>query len=129
MEHTSSSKPRLFVVHAAEDAWFVDGFLLPALGLPDGELLVSSKLDPGAEIAAEIERGALSPVTVVVLSPAFLASPGATLANQLATYVSVEAASDGSATLIPAILADCDLPLLSRFWVPLDFRRRDGDRW
>lgn len=63
MEPASSSKPRLFVVHAAEDAWFVDGFLLPALGLPDGEVLVSGKLDPGAEIAGEIERGALSPVT------------------------------------------------------------------
>jgi WD40 repeat protein len=129
MEQASSSKPRLFVVHAADDAWFVDGFLLPALGLPDGEVRVSSRLDPGAEIAGELERGALSPVTVVVLSPAFLASPWAALANQLATYVSVEAASDGSATLIPAILADCDLPLLSRFRVPLDFRRRDGDSW
>jgi WD40 repeat protein len=129
MEQASSGKPRLFVIHAAEDAWFVDGFLRPALGLPDGDVLESGKLDPGAEIAGEIERGALSPVTVAVLSPAFLASPWARLANQLASYVSVEAAGDGSATLIPAILADCDLPLMSRFRVPLDFRRRDGGAW
>ena len=125
----AAGKLRLFVVHATEDAWFVDGFLIAALGLPAGEVLVSGKLDPGAAIAGEIERGALSPVTVVVVSPAFLASPWARLAGQLAAYVSVEAAGDGSATLIPAILADCELPLLSRFRVPLDFRRRDGDRW
>jgi len=34
-------------VHASEDAWFVDGFLLKALSLPEGEVLVSSKLEPG----------------------------------------------------------------------------------
>jgi hypothetical protein len=38
---------RLFVVHAPEDAWFVEGFLLKALSLPEGEVLVSSQLDPG----------------------------------------------------------------------------------
>jgi len=30
-------------------------------------------------------------------------------------HQSIEAANDGSATLVPAILADCELPLLSRF--------------
>src|ERR1041384_1488580 len=66
---------RLFVVHAPEDAWFVEGFLLKALNLPENEVLVSSKLEPGAVLVNEIERGALSPVTVVVVSPAFMDSP------------------------------------------------------
>jgi hypothetical protein len=52
-------------VHAPEDVSFVEGFLLKALSLPEGEALVSSKLEPGAVIVNEIERGALSPVTVV----------------------------------------------------------------
>src|SRR5512140_2644564 len=108
---------RLFIVHAPEDAWFVDGFLLRAVGLPDAEVLVSSKLEPGAAIASEIERGALSPTTVAVMSPAFVASPWAQLVNQLATHVSIEAASTGSAALVPAVLTDCELPLLSRFRV------------
>ncbi|HMG56555.1 MAG TPA: TIR domain-containing protein, partial [Kofleriaceae bacterium] len=129
MEQAPSSNPRLFVVHAADDAWFVDGFLLPALGLAEAEVLVSSKLEPGAAIAGEIERGALSPVTVVVVSPAFLASPWAQLANQLATQVTIEAGRDGSAAVIPAILAECAMPLLSRFRVPLDFTRRDPAHW
>jgi len=120
---------RLFVVHAPEDAWFVDGFLLEALRLPEGEVLVSNKLEPGAVIVCEIERGALSPVTVAVVSPAFLTSPWAQFAHQLAMHQSIEAASDGSATLVPAILADCELPLLSRFRVPLDFRNHDREHW
>jgi WD40 repeat protein len=120
---------RLFIVHSPEDAWFVDGFLLAAVGLPDTEMLVSSKLEPGAAIAGEIERGAASPVTVVVVSPAFLTSPWAQLANQLATYASVEAASAGTAALIPALLVDCELPLLSRFRVPLDFRNPSREHW
>jgi hypothetical protein len=88
---------------------------------------VSSKLEPGAVIVHKIERGALSPVTVMVVSPAFLVSPWARFANQLAMHQSIEAASDGSATLVPAILADCALPLLSRFRVPLDFRNQDRE--
>jgi WD40 repeat protein len=124
-----AASPRLFVVHAPEDAWFVDGFLLAALRLPEAEVLVSSKLAPGAVIVDQIARGALSLVTVVVVSPAFLASPWAQLAHQLAMTRSVEAASDGSATLVPAILADCELPLLSRFRVALDFRNQDREHW
>src|SRR6185369_500017 len=69
------ASPRLFIVHAPEDAWFVDGFLLEAMRLPEGDVLISSKLELGAVIVHEIERGALSPVTVVVVSPAFRASP------------------------------------------------------
>jgi len=124
-----ATSPRLFVVHAPEDAWFVDGFLLEALRLPEAEVLVSSKLEPGAVIVDQIARGALSLVTVVVVSPAFLVSPWAQLAHQLAMTRSIEAASDGSATLVPAILADCELPLLSRFRVALDFRNQDREHW
>jgi hypothetical protein len=120
---------RLFIVHAPADAWFVEGFLLEALHLSEREVLVSSKLELGAVVVNEIERGALSPVTVVVVSPAFLASPWAKFANQLATHESIDAANDGSATLVPALLADCELPLLSRFRVPLDFRNPDRAHW
>ncbi len=124
-----SASPRLFVVHAPEDAWFVDGFLLTALGLADGDVLVSSKLEAGTAIVNEIERGALSPVTVVIMSPAFVVSPWVQFANQLAMTQSIEAANNGSATLIPAILANCELSLLSRFCVPLDFRNSDREHW
>lgn len=38
---------RRFVVHAPEDAWFVEGGLLEALNLIEGEVLVSSQLELG----------------------------------------------------------------------------------
>jgi hypothetical protein len=76
--------PRLFIVHAVEDERFVQGFLLPAVGLSQEEVLLSTKLELGASIVAEIARGAVSPVTVVVMSPSFLACPWATFANELA---------------------------------------------
>ena len=124
-----SGSLRLFVVHADEDAWFVEGFLLEALRLPKGEVLVSSQLEPGAVVVQELARGAVSPVTVVVVSPAFLASRWAQFANDLALHQSIDAANDGSATLVPVILADCDVPLLSRFREPLDFRKQGSAHW
>ena len=120
---------RLFVVYAVEDKEFVEGFLLPAVGLDEEEVLRSTRLEPGAPIVEEIARGALSPVTVVVVSPSFLASPSAKFASQLAMHQSVEAAEDGSATLVPAIVAECEVPLLTRFKVPLDFCTRDRAHW
>jgi len=114
---------RLFLVHAPEDAWFVDGFLLPALGLSEHEVLCSGKVELGAVIVQEIERGAVLPVTVVVVSPAFLASPWAQFANQLAVHHSVEAAKDDSAMLVPVILADCELPDTLRRYKHVDYRR------
>lgn len=114
---------RVFVVYAPEDTWFVEGFLLQALGIPEDDVLMSSKLELGAPIVKAIERGALCPVTVVVMSPAFLVSPWAQFAYELATHHSVEAAPDGSATVVQAVVADCELPLLSRFRESLDFRR------
>jgi hypothetical protein len=44
-------------------------------------------------------------------------------------HQSIKAANNGSATLVPALLADCELPLLSRFRVPLDFRNQDREHW
>jgi len=118
---------RLFVVHAPEDAWFVDGFLVPALGLPARDVLLSSRLEPGAPIVAEIARGARSPLTVVVASPAFLASTWARFAEQLAQHHAIDPSGAADALVVPAVLADCDVPLLTRFRVSLDFR--DRARW
>lgn len=126
-EGLKTPSPRLFIVHAAEDEWFVSGFLVPSVGLPKEEVLLSTKLELGAPIVEAIASGALSPVTVVVMSPSFLECPWATFANQLATHQSVERAKDGGLAVVPAKLVDCDLPLYSAFNVLLDFRAHE--RW
>jgi hypothetical protein len=63
----------LFVVHAAADAHFVRGYLLPALNLPTSRVLLIDELPLGAVVISEIDRGvSRSRFTVAVLSPAYL---------------------------------------------------------
>jgi hypothetical protein len=125
---TEHAHIRVFVAHAAADDAFVHGYLVPALGLPEDEVLVSSQLAPGAVIVDEIARGARSPATIAVLSPAFTASPWSAFAERLALHHAVESGAGGS-VVIPVVLADCELSLVSRFRVPLDFRNRATAQW
>ena len=46
----------LFVVHAATDAEFVRGYLLPALNLPSSRVLLVDDLPLGGVIVSEVER-------------------------------------------------------------------------
>ena len=119
--------PRLFIAHAPEDSAFVDGFLLPALGLPPAAVVLSSRLALGAPLVEELARGAGGTVALLVLSPAFFECPWTRLAEQLAQHRGVERGDD--ATVIPLLLADCDVPLVSRFRVSLDFRNPDRPHW
>jgi hypothetical protein len=70
--HARTTELDLFVVHAATDADFVRGYLLPALNLLDSRVLRIDELTPGAMVVSEIERGVSSRFTVVVLSAACL---------------------------------------------------------
>lgn len=121
--------PRLFIVHAPEDTAFVAGFLLPELGLPAADVLRSEQLTPGEPIIDELERGALSPLTLAVLTPAFQNSRWARFAEQLAQTAAVPDPTVATAAVVPAILETCDLRLLQRFRVPLDFRDTRREHW
>jgi len=110
----------LFVVHAATDADFVRGFLLPALNLPPSRVLLFDDLTPGAYFVSEIARAVTcSRFTVVVLSPACLEDRWAVFGEQLASHVSVE-----DVHVIPVRLTDCELPLQLQARVALDFTDR-----
>jgi WD40 repeat protein len=112
----------LFVVHAAEDADFVRGYLLPTLNLPRSRVLLVDELTPGGYLVAEIAASvARSRYTVAVLSPAYLEDRWAMFGEQLASYASVE-----DVHVIPLQLTDCELPLQLRARVSLDFTDRAG---
>ena len=112
----------LFVVHADADAPFVRGHLLPAVGLAPGRVLLSSEPALGELKVTEIERGVRSSrLTVVVLTPAYMADCWAVFGEQLISHASV-----AKGRLIPLLLADCDVPLRLDALVTLDFR--DSDR-
>jgi WD40 repeat protein/energy-coupling factor transporter ATP-binding protein EcfA2 len=114
---------RAFVVYAAEDEEFVLRHLVPGMGIGGEDVLLSSRLELGQPMVTQLAEGALCPVTVLVISPAFLACPWSQFADELAQHCSV-VGGNGKSVVVPAILADCDLPLLVRFRVPLDFRNR-----
>jgi hypothetical protein len=111
----------VFVVHAAADESFVQGYLLPELGLPPERVLVPRTLMVGRPLIEEIERGVRSSrVTLVVLSPAYMVDQWATFGEQLAAYASV--ARDAHGEMLPLLLEDCELPTHIRALVMLDFR-------
>lgn len=124
--------PRAFIVHAPEDAAFVEGFLLPALDLDERDVLLSSRLALGAPLVDELARGARGTLTLLVLTPAFFECAWARFAEQLAQHRSLEHAEpsgDGDDAVIPLLVATCEVPLATRFRVSLDFRDADRDRW
>lgn len=125
----SAVEIRLFVVHAPEDTWFIDGFLLPALAMDPLEVLVSTTLGPGSIIVNELELGVLSAPTILLLSPAFFQSWRALFASTLAAQKDAEAQPCGRSMIIPAILSDCDMPLMTRSRVPVDFRNSNRTHW
>jgi hypothetical protein len=112
----------LFVVHAAADADFVRGYLLPALNLQQLRVHLIDELTPGALHLAEIERGISSRFTVVVLSPACLNDRWAVFSEQFASYLSVE-----DVHVIPLQLEACQVPIRLKARVALDFT--DRTRW
>lgn len=118
----------VFVVHAAADEAFVQGYLLPELGLAPERILVPKKLRPGRPIIGEIERGVCSSrVTTVVLSSAYMTDHWAVFGEQLAAYASV--AQDIHGKLLPLMLEDCELPTHIRALVKLDFRDPAREVW
>src|SRR5688572_23207221 len=108
----------LFVSYAEADRAWVEGALLPSLGLPRERVITPGDFALGAPVVDEYVRAVTqSRYTLLVLSPAFLADAWASLGEQLGSYLSAEG-EEGR--VIPLRLRPVDLPLQLRFRVPLD---------
>jgi formylglycine-generating enzyme required for sulfatase activity len=115
----------LFISHADADAWWVKGFLLPAIGLPADRSITPEQFRPGAVVLDEFERAVRqSRLTVIVLSPAYLADQWAIFGEQLASHAAVAESRD---RLVPLLLEPCRVPLHVDFRVRLDCT--DPARW
>lgn len=134
-EHVSGSAANrfaydVFVVHAdvAADEAFVNGYLLPKLGLAPERVLRCQTLELGQSITEEIARGVRSSrITIVVLSAAYMDDHWAAFGEQLAAYASV--ARDGHGVLIPLLLENCKLTMHVQSLVKLDFRDQSRTLW
>jgi TIR domain-containing protein len=110
----------LFVSHAPADRGWVEGYLLPALGVPGDRVIIPGRFRPGAPAAAEYERAVrISRYSVLVLSPAYLSDVWSSLGEQLLSHAAV---TEKPGRLIPLLLAECVVPWRLDFRVRLDFR-------
>jgi hypothetical protein len=108
----------LFISYAEGDRAWVEGYLLPALGMPAERVITHQDFRPGAAVVAEFERAVIeSCYTVLVLSPAYLADEWSIFGEQLISHASV---AEQRAQLIPILLRPCTLPLRVDFRVRLD---------
>jgi WD40 repeat protein len=115
----------LFVSYADADRDWVTGYLVPALGLPAGRLLIKDGFRPGASVVAEFERAVRgSRFTLIVLSEAYLADDWSVFGELLASHADV---ADGVNRLVPLLLEPCRIPLHVDFRVRLDCT--DEARW
>lgn len=117
---TDSIHSDVFIVHAEDDTPFVQGELLPMLGLPGGRVILSSELPFPAfteqAIEAAVQRSRL---TLAVVSPAYLRDRWAGFAELLSRNVR----DDGrGGSLVPLWVADCEVPAILAQHEALDFR-------
>ena len=115
----------LFIVHAAADRAWVEGYLKVELRLEPVRVITPREFNPAETVPAEFERAVTSSrFTLLVLSPAFLADEWARFGEQLVAFASVE---EGRNRLLAVDRQKCDLPLSLRFRVRLNFTgRRPG---
>ena len=117
--------PELFVAYADEDREWVHGFLLAEIGLDRACVVTPDDFRPGAVLVEELERAVTTArCTVMVLTPAFGASPLAALAELLASHDSLRR---DPGRLVPLQLKPVELPLHLDFRVRLDCT--DPARW
>jgi len=108
----------LFIVHAAADRAWVDGYLRHAMGVEPARLITPRDFTPGASIPAEFDRAVTSSrFTALVLSPAFLADRWAEFGEHLVNFTSVE---EGRGSVVALTLHPCQPPPRLRFRVGLD---------
>jgi hypothetical protein len=108
----------LFILHARADQDWVQGYLLPELGLPKRSVVTTMSFTVGAPKVREVERGVVGArFTVLVLSNAFLADEWSVFGELLASHTSVAGASD---RLVPLLLEPCQIPPRLDFRVRLD---------
>jgi WD40 repeat protein len=113
----------LFVVSATADLSFVQGYLLPEVNVvPERTRLVSELPLGGSQVEAIVAAIHASRLSVVVLSPAYLADRWAAFGEQLATFKSIDDGQDPR--VVPLLLIDCEVPLSLAAKVRLDFRDR-----
>src|SRR5580700_8370549 len=107
---------KILISYADADRSWVRGELLSALGLPSGTFATVEDLGLGEPRTEEFERLVVeSECTLLVLTPAYLASRWSRFTERVAAYASVE-----GHRIIPLLLEACDIPIHIRLLEKLE---------
>lgn len=121
---TESSNYDLFIVYADENADWVEGFLIPAIGVPPERILTKEGFHPGEDKVTAFERAVMqSRYTLLILSPAFFADVWVMYGQSIAAYARVKDQSD---RLLPLIRTSCQLPPHLDALISLDCTHETG---
>ena len=108
----------LFLSYANADRAWVQGYLIPALGVPRECLITHDDFRLGAPRVSEIERAiTTSRYSVLILSPAYLTDEWSNLSEQLVSHLTT---AEQAVRLVPLLKSECELPLRIDFRVRLD---------
>ncbi|MCL2923246.1 MAG: toll/interleukin-1 receptor domain-containing protein [Trichodesmium sp. MAG_R04] len=115
----------LFICFANSEESWVEGFLIPELGIPDERIITRENFRAGADKVVEFERVVKnSRYVLLVLSPAFLTDIWVSYGERIASYSRIVQQRD---RLIPLIWESCELPLRLDVIEPLNCT--DETRW
>lgn len=124
----SKSKYDLFISYAqndADDRKWVEGYLIPALGLPTKRIITQKNFRPSALVIEEFNKAITSSrYSLLIFSPSFLADKWSIFSEQLVSFANVIHEKD---RLIPLLRRPCALPPQIDFRVRLDCT--DQDNW
>ncbi len=132
----------IFISYTDDDSEWVEGFLIPALGVPEERIITREKFRPGADKVVEFERAVTSSCYVLlILSPAFLNDIWLGFGELIASYSRVvqqrdrrsrsrsvaygESVAKGLSRakgdrILPLIRESCELPLRLDSLIPCD---------
>jgi formylglycine-generating enzyme required for sulfatase activity/energy-coupling factor transporter ATP-binding protein EcfA2 len=116
--------PLVFVAFADDDAAWTNGYLIPALGLAQGEVITPHDFPPGARLLDALEHAVLEArFTVLVLSEAFLHDVWTDFVEMLATHAEL---IDLRNRVVPLVRTPVTLPLRLDWRVHLDCTRPES---
>ncbi|NEQ62434.1 MAG: TIR domain-containing protein, partial [Moorea sp. SIO4A1] len=116
----------IFISYTDDDSEWVEGFLIPALGVPEQRIITREKFRPGADKVVEFERAVTSSCYVLlILSPAFLNDIWVGFGELIASYSRVVQQRDRRSRakgdrILPLIRESCELPLRLDSLIPCD---------
>jgi formylglycine-generating enzyme required for sulfatase activity/energy-coupling factor transporter ATP-binding protein EcfA2 len=116
--------PVVFVAFADDDAAWTNGYLIPALGLAQGEVITPHEFPPGARLLDAFEHAVHEArFTVLVLSEAFLHDVWTDFVEMLATHAELV---DLRNRVVPLVRTPVTLPLRLDWRVHLDCTRPES---